>query len=82
MHVTEFGLQLISDATTLADETNITSTDYATNPSISPNSHTTPGKADKHNTPYQNFVQNILRMCLKTISQRKHACVLYHSNTP
>ena len=42
--------QLISDVTISADETNITSTDYATNPSTNPNSHTTPGKADKHNT--------------------------------
>ena len=48
MHVIELGFQLISDATTLADETNITSTDYATNPITNPNSRTTPGKADKH----------------------------------
>ena len=50
MHVIELGLQLISDATTSADETHITSTDYATNLSTNPNSRTTPGKADKHYT--------------------------------
>ena len=47
MHVIELGLQMISDATTFADETHITSNDYATNPITNPNSHTTPGKVNK-----------------------------------
>ena len=49
MHVIELGLQMISDATTFADETHITTTDYATNLNTNPNSCTTPGKVDKHN---------------------------------
>ena len=54
MHVIEFGLQLISDATTLDDETNITKALIM--PSTNPNSQITPGKADKHFMPCQNFV--------------------------
>ena len=71
MHVTELGLQLISDATTIADETYITSSDYATNLNTNPNRHITLGKVDKHHTdacvclPMQSLnVYIIIHACL------------------
>ena len=77
MHVTELGLQLISDATTIADETYITSSDYATNLNTNPNSHITLGKVDKHHTDACVCLPNHTMYTYLII----HACLLHAHNT-